>query len=338
VPTFVEYTLTATKGAETATRTIGFSIQPAPPLSMDHFFDDFEGSELDATNWVHQGGRTYSVSNSRVNWNADGDDWGHGEIDTINAFPIPPAGKETMIHWEFGPADVTVIGDGGALRPMIGISSAFETNNWSRQHWQNTTGGVWLDVTTMSDTRLDGVSATTYSANDTKIENMNGTTRDGIDIPDWNWKVDTHFFTLSVTDQGFTWLNGASVLSARNWVDVGIDTEFSKGFKILAMAGNWSTGRGPMSLDSVEVVNGAFIPVPNFKIVSVEHDSVSDETSVTFNAVIGVNYALDKSTDMIDWVEVVDETATMESAMLVDGGATETVMYYRIRNADLLPL
>ncbi len=101
----------------------------------------FDDAQLNTAEWEHRGDKTYTMSDSRINWAANGSNWSHGEVDTVKVFPVPPAGRLTTIRWTLGKADVTVPGPGGnSLRPVLGICSAFETNTWTRQHWQNTLG------------------------------------------------------------------------------------------------------------------------------------------------------------------------------------------------------
>ena len=342
VPTAVDYILTTVKGAQTATRTVTLNVQPAPPLFMDNFMDDFLGDTLDMANWEHRGGKTYAVSDSRINWNADGGDWDTGELGSTNIYPLPPAGKTTIITWNIGPATATTQTNAGAtnaLRPQFGIVSAFQPTAGGLQQWPNTAGGLWIDITNMASSRISGVSGRVNIANDTKTASSDGPQLSLVDIADWNWTTENHLISLEVTDQGFTWKNGATDIFAGTWAANGIDTEFSKGFRVMFMAGNWEFGRGPMSLDTITVSNGA-APSGGMEISGVTHDPVLDRTVVSFPSVANTNYALDASTSLSTgtWSQVSAAQASGAMTSLTHTAATGTRMFYRVRNVDLRPV
>ena len=310
IPTDVTYTLTVTNGGETATRSISISVQPPPELCLEHINEEFDGNFLDENLWQHIGNKTHTVSDGKVNWSADGGDWGHGEVASVKAFPIPDTGKSTTITWTLGPNDVTTSsGDGTALRPMLGIASAFEKNNYSKQHWQNTTGGIWLDLNNMGDPRTDGVSGAVHVGNDTKPENSNAPDVGGVDISAWNWKTENHAISLVLTDTGFTWLDGETELMSGTYAENGLDDEFSKGFLVLMSAINHSNGRGPMSLESIVIDNAGADPIATgpIHISDFSHNTGTDQFTLTWDSILDNTYAVYYSTDLIDWSSDVDD-------------------------------
>jgi hypothetical protein len=338
--TSVEYVLTVTKGANVATRSATINIQPPPTTFMDNFFDDFLGDSLDVANWNHRGGKTYTVANSRINWEGNGANWDNGEVTSLNVYPLPPTGKTTTITWNLGPATaVTTQSSTNALRPQFGIVSAFEPNGGSLQQWPNTTGGIWMDITDMSTAKLDGVSGRIGVANDQKRNESDPPQVSSVDIPDWNWTTDSHSISLAVTQEGYAWFNGLSPLYSGEWAASSVDTELSKGFRVMFMAGNWDGGRGPMSLESISVSNGAAPAAVNFVIGTVTHDPALDRTVVSFNSEATVNYALDASPSLTTgtWNEVATGVATGNTTTLTHTTATTTKLFYRVRNKDLRP-
>ncbi|MGI9241080.1 MAG: hypothetical protein ACR2RV_09770, partial [Verrucomicrobiales bacterium] len=192
VPTVVDYTLTATLGAEVETRVFSLNVAPAPELLTENLFDDFEGAEIDGATWVVRGNKSHTVADSRVIWASDGGTWATGEINSAQPFPVPEAGKPTTITWTLGPGTVETPGpDNRSIRPMIGIASSFERSTFTRAHYQNTTGGIWLDVESMGPSPSN-ISGQFYAANDTKEVNMNGTSIGTFDVNDWTWGTDTY--------------------------------------------------------------------------------------------------------------------------------------------------
>lgn len=333
VPTAVDYTLTATLGAEAVTRAIRVNVAPAPELELNDFSDSFDGADIDPANWEHRGGRAYTVNGSLVNWTAaDGGDWGHGEVDSVKAFPLPPAGRTTEVIWTLGPAAETLdSGSGQAIRPMLGLVSAWETQTWSRQHWQNTNGGIWMDFLNMGAGRPDGVSGDFLFADDTKAINTNGTVLTGFDIPDWNWQTESHVFRVEVTDTGYSWYNGDTLLAMSTWAAAGLDDEFAGGFKILMMAGNFSTGRGEISLESIEVINGAASGGP-LEIIALSYDEAASTIELTWNSKRDTTYAIDVSTDLIEWEEAEDSIPSDDiQATHTFIGTNPGIQFFRVR-------
>ena len=309
-PTDVPFMLTVMNGGETATRTIQISVQPAPELCLEHINEEFDEAFLDTDLWEHIGNKSYDVADGKVNWAADGGDWGHGELASVKAFPIPDVGKSTTITWTLGPNSVTTAsGDGTALRPMLGIASAFEREPYSKQHWQNTTGGIWLDLNNVGDPRTDGVSGEIYISDDTKSFASNGTSLGGIDVPAWNWKTENHVFSLVLTDTGFTWLDGETELMSGTYADNNLDDEFSRGFLVLMSAINHSTGRGPMSLEAINIDNAGAAPILSgpINVTDVAYNNESSEFTLTWDSILGNTYAVYYSSDLVDWSSDVDD-------------------------------
>ncbi len=321
--TNLNYTLTVMNGGETATRTIQVSVVPAPELCLDHINEEFEGDFLNPDLWEHIGNRSYTVSDGKVNWAADGGDWGHGEVVSTKAFPIPEAGKSTTITWTLGSNSVTTSsGDGTGQRPLLGIASAFEREPYSKQHWQNTTGGIWLDLNNMGDPRTDGVSGEVYLADDTKTFASNGTSLTGVDISAWNWKTENHLISLVLTDTGFTWLDGETSLYSGTYAENNLDDEFSKGFLVLMSAINHDIGRGTMSLESIIIDNAGADPLFNgpINVTGLSYHSESDEFTLTWNSILDNTYSVYYSTDLIDWTSDVDDA--------VNGGDGTTIFTF----------
>ncbi len=334
-PTPVTYTLTAMKGAETTTRTFVLNVQPPPTLSLDDFSDHFDSPDLDLSKWEYRGDKSRSIVESRLVWGSDGTNWSHGEVDSVNVFPVPPPGRVTTIKWLLSKADVTIAGPGGnSLRPVVGICSAFETEGWTRQHWQNTTGGVWFDITSMGDNNLTGVSGGIFASNDTKVALSNASNVANFTITDWNWETDNKEITMEITNVGFAMMNGSQTLGAGTWAAYGIDNEFSKGFRILAVGANWDTGRGMMSLDAVSLANS--VPLP-FEISDLVFDPAGQLATVTFKSTPGILYSLDRSTNLTSWVSVDEVTATGATTQLNHVTATGPKAFYRVRNTQLRP-
>jgi len=296
-PMAVDYTLTATLGAEVETRVFTLDVAPAPEPFTENLFDDFEGAELDGTTWVVRGNKSHTVADSRVTWASDGGTWATGEINSVQPFPMPEAGKPTTITWTLGPGSVTTPGpDNRSIRPMLGIASSFERSTFTRAHYQNTSGGIWMDVESMGPSP-SSISGQFYAANDTKVVDMNGTSLGTFDVPDWTWGTESHEFSLVLTNLGFTWFSGETELLQGNWADSGLDHEFINGFEVMALGGNWETGSGEVSYESIEVENGAAIGEP-FKITSIVYDPDTDMVTLTWNSELGVFYSLDISPDM----------------------------------------
>ena len=330
--TTVDYTITVTKGADTISRTVSLNVTPAPPSSLDDFLDDFDESFLNGDDWEHLGARTYSIADSLITWSNDGGNWGHGEVASLQTYPIPQAGDTTTITWVLGTATVTTArtdSETQALRPMCGIASAFEDNTWSRQHWQNDTGGIWLDITTMSDARSDGVSGDLVYANDTKTQDSNGTVGSNFDVL-WNWETEETSFSLVLSNTDFTWKNGDDELGTFTYADAGLDTEFSNGFKVMFSAINSDIGRGTISLNSVQVDNGGTAPADAALTISDIKYNADTSVTLTWNSQAGATYRIEVSNDLENWFEQVDGVAaddsTREFTLSSGGGA----LFYRV--------
>jgi hypothetical protein len=309
-PTAVEYTMTATLGAEVETRLLTLNVSPPPELITEDLFDDFEGAALDTATWVVRGNKSQSVADSRITWASDGGTWATGDIGTARPFPMPVAGKPTTVTWTLGPGSVAVVGpDNRALRQMLGIVSSFERGNFTRAHYQNTSGGVWLDIESMGPSP-DGVSGQIYAANDTKAIDMNGTGLGGFDVPDWAWETEPHQFSVVLTDLGFTWFSGENQLLQGTWAASGIDNEFINGFEVMALGGNWETGSGEVSFESIEVENGAALGAP-FKITSIVYNEGTGRVDLIWNSAVDSVYSLDVSPDMVEWGEEEDNIPSL---------------------------
>lgn len=306
--TIVTYLLTTTVNGERATRSVQVKVHPPLRYFTDDFFDDFDGNEINPADWESRGGRSFTVGNGNITWNGDGGDWGHGEIDSVHVFPLPPAGETTQIIWTFGTAEtISAQADGNTHRPMMGIVNAREDNNWSRQHWQNDSGGIWLDLHTMGDGRKNGAAGVVVTANDTKAENTNGATLTNVDIPEWNWETDSHSFRLELTDTEFSWYDGETLLASSTYEAVGLDTEFDTGFRIMMLAGNSFDGRGIMNFDSLEVINGAS-GLPLLPITEVNYVGDSDSIELAWESKPGMHYVIlsspDLAADLSTWESV----------------------------------
>jgi hypothetical protein len=266
-PSSIIYTLTVTKGAEEEVREASLSVLPRPELVYDDFVDDFVGTALDPDLWETRGGKTFVVADGRVTWNDDGGNWDHNEVDSKIAFPLPPRGRSTIVRWVLGPGEITT-DVGNSIRYQFGLFSYHETAGWSRQTWQNSSGGIWLDIGTINNSNPGGVSGGVLWADDQKPVNSQYDWLAGFTVSDWNWQTDTHEFSVVLTDLGFTWYSGEDQLYQGTWEEVNIDNEFANGFKIMAAGMNYDTGRGFTSLERIQVINGAVRE--QFSITSIE--------------------------------------------------------------------
>lgn len=328
VPTAITCTLTVSKGAERVSRTVTLNVSPTPDVVFDDFRDDFDGDTLDLENWEHRGERSFTVADGRITWDANAADWGHGEVDSAKVFPMPAPGNTTTVLWTLGPAEGTVeANDGNSLRPMIGIFNRFENHNWSRQHWQNTTGGIWLDVTSLGNNRTDGVSGDLIYANGTKAVDSNGTQLASFDVPDWNWQTDSHEFSLVISEVDYSWFSGDTLLGTGTFEEAGIDTEFASGFKIMMMAGNWNQGRGLMSLESIEVRNGA--ATDSFAITGISKET--DGFRVTWHSSVGEKYEIHRTENLGTPLRLIGEvTAQSDSTSFRDTDTPTSQAFYSV--------
>ncbi|MDB4546474.1 hypothetical protein N9Z88_05575, partial [Akkermansiaceae bacterium] len=268
-PTTVTYTITVTKaGEEDSTRQVSVDIVPTPELSLDDISDDFSTNTIDPATWIVAGPIANTVANSVVTWDtAGGGNWSHGELDSQKVFPIPPPGEASTITWNLGPAVVSANSVNNELRgnrPVMGIISAFESETYTLQHYQNTTGGLWMDIANMSNADKTSASGEFHQADDTKIKNQNASTLAGFTISDWNWETEDREFSLVLSNTGYTWMDGTTELATGTYTDAGLDTgpggEFSKGFRIMFAAVKYEDGSGTMSLNSVNFDNNGIAP------------------------------------------------------------------------------
>lgn len=334
VPTTIPYTLSVGDGLETITRTIQIAVNPPVPLSTESFDDDFDDGVLDLTRWETLGEKGYSIADSLITWDDGAGDWGHGELISVNAFPVPTPGAPTTITWTYGPCSVTNSNaDGSAIRPLMGIFSAYETNNWSRQHWQNTTGGIWLDLVTMGNNRPDGASGAIHAANDTKPFESNAPEVTAVDISDWNWQTESNTFSLVLTDTGFTWLSGETEIGSGLYADYGIDTEFDSGFRITALSVSNNMGRGIIPFESITLDNGAAAGPPEIVITDLAYDPNGQGLDLTWTSFEGITYAIEVLLPDGNWSTVetgIDAAGATTSFSL--SGVTETSGIYRVRS------
>lgn len=336
--TTIDYIMTATAGAETATRTLSLTVNPAPDANLDDFLDDFDGSFLDETEWEHLGDKTYTIDNSLITWAPESSNWGHGEVASLKTYPIPEAGNTTTVTWVLGPASVTnnaANDENRAIRPMLGIVSSFEDHPWSRQHWQNDTGGLWLDVTQMSSIRTDGVSGDIVIANDQKAFESNGTILDNFDLP-WSWETEGTTITLTLTNTGYTWSSGGNELGTGpgTYADAEIDTEFANGFSVIFSAISSEDGRGTISLNSIEVNNGGTAPGDGPVVISnVTYNSDSSVT-LTWNSLADQTYKIETSTDLENWLEQVDGITADGPTRDYTFSSAGATRFYRVAKED----
>jgi hypothetical protein len=331
--TTIEYNLMVTDQEETAIRSINVTVNPAPELTLENFFEDFDSPFLDNQTWEYLGDQSYSISNSFLTWAADGSTWSHGEVASVKAYPVPTPGRPTTITWTYGPSNVTVDNvNGTAIRPLMGIFSAFEVHPWSRQHWQNTTGGLWLDLSNMGNTRPDGASGSVFAANDIKPFETDGTNVTGVDIPGWNWQNENHTFSLVLTNTGFTWYDGEVELATGLYADYGLDDEFSAGFKIMAMSGNSNEGRGTMSIDSITVENGAAAGPVEITVTELNYSPSAKTLGLTWTSIADVQYEVDILQPNGTWLNIEDAiTASGPLSSVTLRGVTDTSGIYQIR-------
>ncbi len=300
--TTLTYTLTAVLGDETIRRIVEVDIFPPS------FFEDFDEGFLDLEMWTKTGDQSFFFSDSRLNWVADGSDWSHGEVESNAIFPIPEGDGSTTITWVYGPSQVTVDnGDGSAIRPLMGIFSANEDETFSKQHWQNDEGGIWLDISRMGETRTDGVSGNIHIANDSKIRESTADEIIAVDIP-WDWQNESQEFSLVLTSTGFTWFSGSTELGSGLYSEFGLDTEIEPGFGVMAMAGNSNAGRGRMSFESISLQTQAATPADQ-EIVITDIQYSSDEEALTLEWVSRANstYSIERLDANGDWQLATDE-------------------------------
>lgn len=282
---------------------------------------------------------TYTIDNGTVTWdNANNGDWSHGEIDTQKVFPIPPAGSSTIITWNLGSASVTTADtedDSTANRPMMGVVSAFETDTWSLQHYQNTTGGIWADITNMSGTDTTGVTGNIHYGDDTKVKDTNATTFGGFGVTDWNWETDSQDFSLEMTNTGFTWFAGDTELGSGSYADAGLDAEpggeFSKGFRVIFVAAAYRAGLGTISLNSVDIQNGAAGPTGPPKITDIV-DNNDGTVTLTWTSNLDAEYVIETNTSLeaADWTEFTDGVIGTETTTSYSVDTDGEKLFFRV--------
>jgi hypothetical protein len=325
----IAYTLTVTRGAEQETRTTRLSVLPRPELVYDDFVEDFVGTALDTDRWETRGGKTFTIADGRVTWNNDGGNWDHNEVDSKFAFPLPPRGRSTVVKWVLGPGQITT-DIGNSIRYQFGLFSYHETAGWSRQHWQNTSGGIWLDITSINNATPGGVSGGVLWSDDQKPADSQYDWLAGFDVSDWNWQTDTHEFSVVLTDLGFTWYSGANQIYEGTWEQVNIDNEFANGFKIMAAGMNYDTGRGFTSIDRIEVDNGAVRE--RFNILGVQPNAAGVVLTWESTAAEVATYAVQRAASPAGAWSVLAENLTSQGATTsyTDAAAPAGQAFYRV--------
>ena len=328
-PDSITYTLTVTKGAEQEVRQAKLSVLPRPDLVYDNFADDFVGTALDPDLWETRGGKTFTVADSRVTWNDDGGNWDHAEVDSKLAFPLPPRGQSTVVKWVLGPGEITT-DIGNSIRYQFGLFSYHETAGWSRQNWQNTSGGIWLDIGTIANTNPGGVSGGVLWADDQKPMDSQYDWLAGFTVEDWNWQTDNHEFSVVLTDLGFTWYSGTNQLYEGSWEQINIDNEFANGFKIMAAGMNYDTGRGFTSIDRIEVINGAVRE--RFNILDVQHGATGVALRWESTAGEAATYAVHRAPSPTGSWSVLAENLASQGATTsyTDAAAPAGQAFYRV--------
>jgi len=334
------YTITVSKAGEPDdTQELTINLVPPSELCLDNFSDDFSSGFIDDTVWAKRGNDTASVSDSTVSWdNTNIGNWAHGEIDTQKVFPIPPAGSPTTITWNLGQAS-EAMADGEdatrALRPVMGVVSAFANNSWTLQHWQNTEGGLWLDIANMSSADTTSVSGAIHYADDTKTVNMNAPTVQNISVSDWNWETEGKEFSLVMTDTSYTWFAGDTELGGGLYVDAGIDTgpggEFSKGFRVMFAAVNYNGGRGTISLNSIDVQNGGVAGPAGPPVITNVIDNNDNTVTLTWNSIEDAEYSIEASTSLNnEWDEIIDGITGTEASTSFSVDTSGDKLFYRV--------
>jgi len=310
----IDYVLTVTKAGEpTATRQLTVNIVAPSELSFDDVSDDFATNSIDPAVWLEKGPIGNTITGGVITWDTQGaGNWAHGELDTVKVFPVPGPGQMTTVTWNLGKASVTADSANDAARanrPVLGLVSAFETNTYTLQHYQNTTGGIWMDIANMSSIDTSFVGGSFHAADDTKIADQNAPDIGGFSITDWDWTTDDREFSIVLTDTGFSWFDGTTELINANYADSGIDVgpggEFSKGFRVMYASVKYEDGSGTMSLNSINVDNGASPASADPPVISDIVDNGDGTVTLTWSSVINSEYAIDTSTSLedTDWSE-----------------------------------
>lgn len=330
-PTDVPYTLTVTDGVDTIEKTIMIRVLAEPELSTESFLDHFdEGFNVDRFEDLSNGNKAYTINESKISWAAEGNDWGHGEIGSVENYPLPEPGASTVITWELGPSTVTVANtdfDTQAIRPMLGIYSALEEETYSRQHWQNTAGGLWFDISSLSTIRTDGASGNIVYSAPNKTAASNGEILGGFDLA-WNWETENKFISLELSPTGFTWKDGETELASGTYAEYGLDASFQFGYGIMFSAINSNQGRGVMSLDSLQLAQETSALASEGEITNISYNADTSVT-LTWNSIAGNSYLVYTSTDLENWIEQVDGVeAEGESREFTFPSSDEARFYY----------
>ena len=341
-PTSIEYMITVTKeGEEDATRIVSVNVIASPELSLDGISDDFSSNSIDAETWAVTGAIPNTIDTGVVTWNtAGGQNWAHGELDTQKAFPIPPAGATSTITWNIGPATVSANSVNDELRGnrlVMGVVSALEHETFTLQHFQNTAGGLWMDIANMSNADTTSVSGEFHQADDTKPKDQNAPSLAGFTITDWNWETEDREFSIILTNTGYTWLDGTTELATATYAESGIDTgpggEFSKGFRIMFAAVKYEDGSGTMKLNSINFENGGVAPPAPLPEISSIVDNGDGTVTLTWNSIPDTEYAIETNPTLqnADWEEFIDgvvaEGTTKSFTLNTDGEK----LFYRVK-------
>lgn len=334
------YTITVSKAGEPDdTQELVINVVPPSELCLDNFSEDFSSGFIDETRWNKRGNDTSSVTDDVVTWdNTNIGNWAHGEIDTQKVFPIPPAGSPTTITWSLGKASATTDDPNDAtraLRPVMGVVSAFANNSWTLQHWQNTEGGLWLDINVMSTADTSSVAGGIHYADDTKTVNTNAATVSNFSVSGWDWPTDDQEFSLVMTDTSYTWFAGENELGGGLYVDAGLDTgpggEFSKGFRVMFAAVNYDNGRGTISLNSIDVQNGGVAGPAGPPVITNVIDNNDGTVTLTWNSIGDAEYAIHTSATLTnDWVESIDGIMGTGASTSFSVNTSGDKLFYRV--------
>lgn len=330
--TDLTYTVTVVNGAETLTRDVTVSVEPRPRLRTTDFIDEFDDGTVNPNVWESRGGKPFVVENDYYTRNVGGGSWGRHEINTIESFPLPPAGNSTIIKWNLGPSTVTTVsddGEGRSVRHQIGIISYHERAGGSRETWNNTTGGIYLDLF-FNDQNTTGITGGILWNDDQKPNANQYPWRGGVTVSDWNWLTDDHEFSLEVTAFGYTWRHGTEEIYTGTWNEDNLDNEWVNGFRVFACGMNYSTGDGTSSVQAISVDNGG--EVPTFDILTVARngggvdltwESAVDEASV---------YNVERSSGLDGtWTKIAENIASAgETTSYTDASPPAGRAFYRV--------
>lgn len=218
--------------------------------------DDFEGAGLDTAVWRYFGDpASYAVVNGLLNWHPVDDDWAKSEILTHQVYYLPPPGQTSVVSWVIGPGAITRNNGGTSARIQLGLVSANETSNDSREHWVNSAGGLWIDLPGYAAGTPDEFSVHFFTANDTKTTDSSATMRGEYLIAPYSWQTQGRTIRVEITSEGYRCYDDSTLMYEGTWADADIDTEFYNGFQVFAMGQNYDDGRGRTSLDRVEFEN-----------------------------------------------------------------------------------